>query len=575
MDILLNHVGYAPRSRKRALIQAATPVAPRGFVLLDCATRATAHRGVLQPVAPVPGWQGRHFAAADFDALTAPGRYVLVLEPAPQEPWPPYCSQPFAIGDDLFGAQMLSDIVHYFKSQRCTGLFDAADRRAPLLDTREPRDVHGGWYDASGDCSKYLSHLSYANFMNPQQTPLVVWTLLAGRDRLVAPSKWLAERIVDEALHGADFLVRMQAPEGFFYTTVFDRWSKDEQQREICAYATQQGHKSADYQAGFRQGGGLAIAALARATGLPRDGEFTRADYLAAAVRGYELLAQRNAEFVDDHQPNLLDDYCALLAASELAACTGAATWRDRAAGHAACLLARQDERGFWWCDDARQRSFFHASDAGLPCIALMRYLACVPDGGLRGAIRQALERNLRHELALTAGRPNPFGYPRQLVARPGRASELRFFVPHDNESGYWWQGENARLASLATAARCASGLGLADPAFDQSLQHHAARILDWIFGANPFDACMLQGWGHHPPRYEPGFWNACGGVCNGITAGLADEEDIDFRKPEETEPAHSWRWTEQWIPHAAWLFCALAHGITTPAASPPSQSRA
>ena len=126
-----------------------------------------------------------------------------------------------------------------------------------------------GWFDASGDYSKYLSHLSYANFMNPQQTPLVTWTLLAGRDAIPPQSKWLDERIVDEALHGADFLVRMQAPEGFFYVTVFDRWSKDEHQREICSYATQKGIKSADYQAGFRQGGGLAgcanRAALSRA----------------------------------------------------------------------------------------------------------------------------------------------------------------------------------------------------------------------------------------------------------------------------------------------------------------------
>ena len=81
----------------------------------------------------------------------------------------------------------------------------------------------------------------------------------------------------------------------------------------------------------------------------------------------------------------------------------------------------------------------------------------------------------------------------------------------------------------------------------------------------------MLQGWGQNPPRYEPGFWNAPGGVCNGITSGLDDENDIDFRKPEETEPAHSWRWTEQWIPHAAWLFCALAQGLTTPQPPHPS----
>jgi len=574
MQVLLNHVGYRPASAKRAIVQHTGPIEPRGFQVVDAATRAIVHAGSLQALEPVPGWRGRHFAAADFDGVTAPGTYVLVLE----GPWPPVASQPFEIGESLFGSQMLSDIVHYFKSQRCTGLFDQADRQAPLLDTREPRDVHGGWYDASGDCSKYLSHLSYANFMNPQQTPLVAWALIEGRERIPAQSKWLDERIVDEALHGADFLVRMQAPEGFFYTTVFDRWSKDERQREICAYATQQGHKSADYQAGFRQGGGLAIAALARAAGLPRDGEFGRARYLEAAVRGHEVLEARNAEFVDDHEPNLLDDYAALLAATELLARTGDARWRGAAARHARSLAARQDARGFWWCDRARTRSFFHASDAGLPVIALLRFLEiatddtdAAADAAFLDTLRAAVAKALRFELAVTQEEgPNPFGYPRQHVAMPGRAPATQFFIPHANESGYWWQGENARLASLATAARLARRLDLAGDAGPR-LDAYAQRILDWILGANPFDICMLQGWGRNPPRYEPGFWNAPGGVCNGITSGLDDEADIDFRKPEETVPTHSWRWTEQWIPHAAWLFCALAQGLTTPQPPHPS----
>jgi hypothetical protein len=574
MQLLLNHVGYRPSSAKRAIVQDAQAIPPGAFHIVDARTRAVVHDGRLQPLEPVPGWRGRHFAAADFDGVRAPGTYLLVLEGLQ----PPVVSQPFEIGESLFGSQMLSDIVHYFKSQRCTGLFDDADRRAPLFDTREPRDVHGGWYDASGDCSKYLSHLSYANFMNPQQTPLVLWALIEGRDRIPAQSKWLDERLVDEALHGADFLVRMQAPEGFFYTTVFDRWSKDERQREICAYATQQGHKSADYQAGFRQGGGLAIAALARAAGLPRDGEFARARLLEAAVRGYEVLEARNAEFLDDHATNLLDDYCALLAATELLARTGDARWRGAAGRHARSLAEQQDAQGFWWCDRARTRSFFHASDAGLPVIALLRFLEvaaddtdAAADAALLDALRAAVARALRFELALAGGdTPNPFGYPRQRVVMPGRAPATQFFIPHANESGYWWQGENARLASLATAARLARRLDLAGEAAP-GLEAYAQRILDWILGANPYDTCMLQGWGRNPPRYEPGFWNAAGGVCNGITSGLDDEADIDFRKPEDTVPTHSWRWTEQWIPHAAWLFCALAQGLTTPQPPHPS----
>jgi len=561
MQVLINHVGFAPSSAKRAIVQHGVPLQAQPFSVVDLATREVVLAGTTAPAAAVPGWIGRHFAHADLSALARPGRYAVMLDGT----WPPVQSQPFEIGEHLFGSQMLSDIVHYFKGQRCTGLFDDADRRAPLLDTREPRDVHGGWYDASGDCSKYLSHLSYANFMNPQQTPLVTWTLLAGRDRLPPQSKWLDERIVDEALHGADFLVRMQAPEGFFYVTVFDKWSKDERQREICSYATQKGHKSADYQAGFRQGGGMAIAALARAAGAHRDGEFTRARYLAAAIRGFELLEARNAEFLDDHAENLIDHYCALLAASELHARTGDARWRDAGESRVRAMLAQQDEGGFFWCDRARTRSFFHASDAGLPALALMRWLDCDPGSALAAEVRAALLRALRFELAISRAEPNPLGYPRQYVAMPGREAATQFFVPHANESGYWWQGENARLGSLATAARAARSLQLADAAFDADLADHAQNALDWLFGANPFDTCMLQGWGQNPPRYEPGFWNAPGGVCNGITSGLADEDDIDFRKPEETEPAHSWRWTEQWIPHAAWLFCALSYGKPPP----------
>jgi len=561
MQILLNHVGFAPASTKLATLQHTQPLQPQAFSVVDLRTRAVVHAGTTRPAAPVAGWRARHFAHADLTPVTTPGRYAVMLDGT----WPPVQSQPFDIAEGLFGSQMLSDIVHYFKGQRCTGLFDAADRRAPLFDTRAPRDVHGGWYDASGDCSKYLSHLSYAHFMNPQQTPLVTWTLLAGRDAIPPQSKWLDERIVDEALHGADFLVRMQAPEGFFYTTVFDKWSKDEHQREICSYATQKGVKSADYRAGFRQGGGMAVAALARASGAHRDGESTRDDYLRRAILGFEVLEQHNLEYLEDHAENLIDHTCALLAAAELFLRTADARWRDAGAARARAILDQQDAQGFWWCDRARSRSFFHASDAGLPCLALMRLLDCDPEPELVAPIRAALLRALRFELAITQSAPNPLGYPRQYIAMPGRAPAAQFFVPHDNESGYWWQGENARLGSLATAARAAAGLRLADDAFDAELAAYAQRALDWLFGANPFDTCMLQGWGHHPPRYEPGFWNAPGGVCNGITSGLDDESDVDFRRPEETEPAHSWRWTEQWIPHAAWLFCALAHGQVVP----------
>ncbi|MDG4870915.1 hypothetical protein P8631_23215, partial [Guyparkeria sp. 1SP6A2] len=77
----------------------------------------------------------------------------------------------------------------------------------PLLGTSLTADVHGGWYDASGDVSKYFSHLSYANYLNPQQTPMVVWNMLKGL-ALVNHHSGFADfsrtRLMEEALFGAD-----------------------------------------------------------------------------------------------------------------------------------------------------------------------------------------------------------------------------------------------------------------------------------------------------------------------------------------------------------------------------------
>ena len=137
------------------------------------------------------------------------------------------------------------------------------------------RDVRGGWYDASGDVSKYLSHLSYANYLNPQQIPLTVWSLAFAAERiptLLASTSTMANT-VDEAAYGADFLVRMLDEQGFFYMTVFDNWGRVI--RYLCAFGGADGDESANYQTAFREGGGMAIAGLARVAKLGVKGDYT------------------------------------------------------------------------------------------------------------------------------------------------------------------------------------------------------------------------------------------------------------------------------------------------------------
>ena len=47
------------------------------------------------------------------------------------------------------------------------------------------------------------------------------------------------------------------------------------------------------------------------------------------------------------------------------------------------------------------------------------------------------------------------------------------------------------------------------------------------------------------------------GGISNGITGGKdrGDGSGIDFRTADN---GNEWRWTEQWLPHAAWFLDAL-----------------
>ncbi|WP_105900751.1 glycoside hydrolase family 9 protein [Vibrio gangliei] len=559
MQILTNHLGYARFSSKNAVVLASTLELPITVMLVNMETHQTVAEFDAQPVGRVDNWHHGEFYQINFSSWTQAGTYRLVSGE--------HQSHPFSICENVLMQRTFSDVLHYFKSQRCGGIFDQQDKAVPLLNSEQRVDVHGGWYDASGDVSKYLSHLSYANYLNPQQIPMVVWNMLKGLSLTSEQddfARFSRIRLMEEALFGADFLMRMQSEQGFFYMTVFDKWSKDIKQREICAYETQQGHKGEDYQAGFRQGGGIAIAALARTSQLEQGGEYQPSQYLEAAIKGYWHLVEHNHQYLNDGTPNIIDEYCALLAATELFNATQNDAFFQQARNWANALMARQcsDElyQHFWAANENGSRPYFHAAEAGLPVIALLEYVAIEAEDARKQTALTTIENALRFELAITQEVANPFGYPRQYVKGMDEDKRSAFFIAHNNESGYWWQGENARLGSLSTMANLALP-HVQDADLKAALKSYAQSALDWILGLNPYDMCMLDGHGYNNPDYLPelGFFNAKGGVCNGITAGFEDERDIAFNPPEQKDDMlQNWRWGEQWIPHGAWYLLAI-----------------
>ncbi len=310
----------------------------------------------------------------------------------------------------------------------------------------------------------------------------------------------------------------------------------------------------------------MSIAALALASTMPQDGDFPRAKYLETAEDAFAFLEAHNRELLNDHVENILDDYCALMAATELYRASEKDIYRQAADQRAAHLMARLTTNGkfhdYWRANDGT-RPFFHPSDAGLPVVSLLRY-AEIASASNRQQVLDTVKRSLEFELATTHEVNNPFDYARQLVRMGNGDVRTAFFFPHDTEAAPWWQGEDARLASLAAAARMAAPLYKDDPQFQAALETYADDQLHWILGRNPYDSSMLMGSGHNNAPYmffrSYKYTSAPGAIINGITAAYSDEDGIAFDQGfAATGKDDDWRWTEEWLPHAAWYLYAVS----------------
>ena len=582
--VLIDRVGYDLRAPKQAIVVASIEdPAPLKFSLVNVDSSKSVFDGVLKNAGQVPGWNGMIFWTADFSTWRLAGRYTVRVSSGDAQ----ISSSPFTIDMDILERQTLSNVVYYFKGQRASGAFDRADRHLEIPD--QPGtfiDAHGGWYDATGDYGIHLSHQNLTSYFNPQQVPLVAWSLLRSYRTLEARGddnfSEYSRRMLDEGLFGADYLVRIKRADGSFFESISapgkGKLAKDRvignpnwrTQIKTSTSDSTESHvntvKPHLYEASFRAGGGIAIAALALASTMPEDGDFTRAQYLEAAEDAFRFLNLHNRELLNDGVENIVDDYCALMAATELYRATHRDEYRVAARLRADGLLGRLTTNGQWhdyWRADSGTRPFFHPSDAGLPVISLLNYYeVATPEE--QKTIRQAVERSLRFELAVSREVNNAFGYARQLVRTGDGTLRTAFFFPHDTEAAPWWQGEDARLASLAAAARMAMPLFADAPEFQSELSVYAWDQIHWILGRNPFDVSLLIGSGHGHAAYmffrSYKYTNAPGAIVNGITASEVNGDGIAFNQGfAVTGKDEDWRWTEGWLPHAAWYLYAIS----------------
>jgi len=560
--IYINQVAFDSNAPKSALIGDDQQYTGKiGFNIVDASTLKTVYTGTLKNEQQVQDWApGKYFYKADFSSVVKSGKYKLSITVSGKN----YTSDAFKIAHNALAELTIPSVIHYYHKQRANTPTElSVDSHLKLFGSDSTVDMHGGWCDASGDVSKYFSHLAYANFMSPQQTPLVTWSLINTDEAIPALLNKLGvkDSLDNEALWGADYMMRALSKNDYFYMIVFSYFNKDPNARRVVGLLANSVTTN-DYQCAFREGGGMAIAALARISRWKKHGDFTSVQYLDGAKRAFSHLLVNNTKYDDDHKENIIDDYCSLMAATELWISTNDELYKNEARKRAHNISVRLSKDGYFIADDG-MRPYWHASDAGLPIIALARYLKKESDPAYRSQALQTIKGALDYELKVTGNVSNPFGYARQTF-RYKDSIKNGFFIPHENETGWWWQGENARLSSLATAAIIGAILVYNSPKDTQKKQAltvFAYNQVNWILGCNPYQVCFMYKFGRNNVPYMHsnfGHGSERGGVSNGITGkeGNPDGSGIDYKTEDN---GNEWRWTEQWIPHAAWYLQAVA----------------
>jgi type 1 glutamine amidotransferase len=561
LTILANQVAYNLDGPKTAMVKSSDPLPENtSFQIVNALTDQPIYSGKVSQSEQVTGWHtDRWYSRIDFTPFHQSGYFKIVVRYKDKD----FESYDFKVEENALEKIVLPAIVNFFYHQRANSPQELeADKALLLYGSDRTVDLHGGWCDASGDISKYFSHLAYANFMSPQQIPMVTWSMINTAERVpdLLAQVGAKESMRNEALYGADYIMRSLSPEGYFYMTVFSYFNKDPKARRVVGLLADS-KTTSDYQCAWREGAGMAIAALARISQWKKDGDFTSQQYLEAAERGFAHAQKFSTRYADDGKDNVIDDYCALMGASELWMATGKSIYRDEARKRAANLNKRLSKEGYFIANDSN-RPFWHAADAGLPIMALARYLDKESDKKYRNTALATIKTAIDYNLKVTHEVVNPFGYARQSFLFKGKVQD-GFFIPHDNESGWWWQGEDARLGSLAAAMIV--GGRLVYPAngpygVQPELAAYSANLVSWVLGCNPYNICMMYGYGQNNVPYMAsmfGHGSGKGGISNGITGkdGNGDGSGIDFKMEDN---GNEWRWSEQWIPHTGWFLQAV-----------------
>lgn len=569
MKVYTNHIGFEQSDYKAAVLETKQEIMTSEI----WAEGVEGTRFFVNVSGPyrIEEWSDAYYYSLEFSHIRMSGNYRIngIVNGVR------FRSEIIPVTGFLLHLRMVNAARTYLKGERVSGEWLQADRSVSFQGTREGiLDLHGGWYDATGDFGVHLTQLSHTAVYNPMQSLLPAYVCFDIAERIAEENlqdcRILKKELLDEAYWGADYAVRLHCEGGSFIRSV-DRGEAfgEKQNRRIdYEYFRFSGHEEdqsylaeeiqdKNYETGLRSGAGLAVAVLAQAARFGGcSGEYACEEYLHTALEAFAYLMENNEKHISDGAWNFLDWYCGLAAALELYITTGEEEYLDKCRhleqGMEQYLIGM--EEGVWFLSDGKEM-YFHPSDEGFPLLLLVKYAEKETRQDDRERVIGIIREAFRHLLSISE---SPFGYAAFTWKKEGQEIN-RYFFPHDTKAAPWWQGENGRIASLAAAALRFSHMEEAKEVKDK-LIIFAGRQLNWIMGCNPFDSCMIDGFGRNNIQYffqgRYDFINSPGGICNGITAGENDS-GLEFIMEPCENCDDNWRWAEQWLPCAAWYLYA------------------
>ena len=577
IKIYSNHIGFELSDVKTAVLEL-HEAAKKLEVWVESEDGAIYPVTVSKPE-QIDYWSEHFYYELDFSEIAAVGDYWIKGVSDNKE----FCSERFTIHDYFLNLRMVNASRTYFKGERSSGEWLKKDSCIPYAGDREgEEDLHGGWYDATGDFGIHQTQLSHTAVFNPMQSLLPAYVCFDTAERMrtekLRDCGILNRELLDEAYWGADYAMRLYRRGSSFLRSV-DRgdafseelirtidfeYFKHSGHEENCSYLEEPVGKN-NYETGLRSGAGLAVAVLAQAAANNgASGGYMQEEYLNTAEEAFAYITAHNEEYVNDGKWNFLDSYCALAASVELYKATGKKNYLEECRKQTADMqrFVLKMEKGSWFRANEKEL-YFHPSDEGFPLLLLTKYGELEPEESYRRSTEKLLSEAFEHLLSISG---KPFGYA-AFTRKKTDTEENRYFFPHDTAAAPWWQGENARIASLSAAAlrfmrwQKSNGGKLTD-----RLKKFAQHQMDWIMGCNPFDSCMIDGFGRNNIQYffqgNYDFINSPGGICNGITSRESDDKGLEFVKKPGDSCDDNWRWAEQWLPHVCWYLYAMGQKV-------------